>query len=317
MKTRILLLLLSVLNILASDLSVRVERGINVIRTWTDGVLSSEIRQTLSDCTNLFQQEKYIQDCSGWTQKLYQAWYSGNGTMMLKEGWTLEWECNGNMSSNRMDPEGGIWTTFTSGGSQGAMTVVNGNERTQIINASALRAEWKTNGTPAFSCPAEDDQGTMIFWYRTNSQAGLPWFIGTSCELVPGERKSIQIQTPVDCIWHFMGTDKCIRCGEPCWLAGWPQPSSRRSGSLSTGRPLQLSFSGTPGATYALQESFNLRDWTVLKIVEPDGQGGTVFILPDPAGTVFFRVQAVSTVTMNEEETRLAVEELRQFNNQP
>lgn len=314
MKTHIFLILLSALSVLASDLSVRVERGINVIRTWKDGSLLSETKQILSDCTNLFQHEKYIQNCSGWTQKLYRAWYCGNGAMPLKEGWTLEWQCNGNVASNRMDPESGAWTTFTSGGSQGAMTVVNGNERTQIINASVLRAEWKTNGVSTLSCPGEDDQGTVILWYRTNSASGLPWFVGASCQLLPGEQKSIQIQTPIDCIWHFMGTDKCIRCGEPCWLAEWPQPRNRQSGSLSAGGFPRLSFSGIPGVTYALQESLNLRDWTVRQIMESDGHGGVVYTVPTPAGSKFFRVRAVSTATMNEEETQIAIEEIRAFN---
>lgn len=317
MKTRIFLLLLSALQVLGSDLSVRVERGMNILRTWTDGVLSSETKQMLSDVTNLFQQDKFLQESGDWTQKVSLAWYSGPGPMMLQSGWSLEWSPLGTISSNRMDTESGAWTTFNSGGSQGAMTVVNGSERTQIINAAVLRAEWKTNGGFAFSCAGDEDRASMVFWYRSNTvAAGLPWFIATSCDLYPGEKKSVKVATPVDCIWKFMGTDKCFKCGEPCWLAGWPEPAAKPS-SLTTssyGRSLHLSFTGSLGATYALQQSPNLRDWHSLSIIETDDQGGVDYIISSPAGPSFFRVQAVSTVTMNEEETRLAVEELRAFN---
>ena len=316
MKTRIFLLLLSALTSLASDLSVRVERGLNVLRTWTDGALSSETKQLLSESTNLFEQDRFWQSGS-WTQRVSQAWYSGAGTMMLQKGWSLEWSADGIVSSNAMDPDSGSWTVFSSGGSQGAMTVVNGNERTQIINAADLRAEWRTNGGFAFVCPDNEDRGTLIFWYRTNAvSVGLPWFIAASCELTPGEKKTVRIGTPVDCIWKFMGTDKCFKCGEPCWLAGWPESAAKTSSltASSYGSSLRLSFSGTPGVTYALQESFNLRDWTVRQIVEPDRQGGTEYMVSNSAGSRFFRVQAMTTATMNEEETRLAVEEIRSFN---
>lgn len=317
MKTRIFLLLLSALQGLGSDLSVRVERGMNILRNWTDGVLSSETKQMLSDVTNLFQQDRFLQESGDWTQKLSLAWYSGPGPMYLQSGWSLEWSPMGTISSNRMDTESGAWTTFNSGGSQGVMTVVNGNERTQIINAAVLRAEWKTNGGFAFSCAGDEDRASMVFWYRSNTvAAGLPWFIATSCDLYPGEKKSVKVATPVDCIWKFMGTDKCFKCGESCWLAGWPEPAAKPSSltASSYGSSLRLSFDGTPGSSYAVQESFNLRDWFVRQIVQTNPQGGFSLSIPSPAGASFFRFQAVSTVTMNEEETRLAVEEIRAFN---
>jgi hypothetical protein len=133
--------------VIASDISCKVERGLNLIRSWKDGILASETRQLLTDCTNLYQQERYWQDCGiDWTQRVTQTWYSGNGAMPLTDGWILEWECDGDFVSNRLTSDMGLWSTFSSGGSQGAMTVQNGNgERTQIINVATLRAEWRTN----------------------------------------------------------------------------------------------------------------------------------------------------------------------------
>lgn len=317
MKTRIFLFLLSVLPILASDISVRVEKGMSILRTWRDGAFVSEVKQSLTDVTNLFQSEKYVQESGDWTQKVSLAWYSGPGPMMLRQGWSLEWR-EGVVVSNGMNLELGTWSTFSSGGNQGAMTVVNGTERTQIINAAVLRAEWRTNGV-VYTCSREDDQGTLILWYRTNAPVGLPWFVGASCELVPGERKSLKIGTPVDCVWRFMGIDKCVSCGDPCWLAGWPKPAAQKSilkGS-SYGRSLQLSFLGAPGATYVLQQSFNLRDWSTSQAIVADDQGGVGPTLLSPAENSFFRVQAVSTATMNEAETAEALKEIREFNNQP
>lgn len=320
MKTQLFLILCVALNALASDLSCKVERGLSILKTWKDGLFVSEVRQCLTECTNLYQQEKYVQESGAWTQKLSQAWYSGNGTMPLREGWVLEWECDGDVVSNHMDLDSGAWSLFSSGGNQGAVTVVNGAERTQIINAAILRAEWRTNGT-VYSCPNEDDQGTMILWYRTNAPVGLPWFVGLSCELTPGERKSLRIPTPVDCVWRFMGTDKCVSCGKPCWLAAWPQPAAKTTTSTMTassdGSFLQLSFSGAPGASYALKGSFNLRDWAVLQIVESDGEGGVDYRMPAPAGPCFFRTEAVQTTTMSESETAEVLKEIREFNNQP
>jgi hypothetical protein len=156
----------------------------------------------------------------------------------------------------------------------------------------------------------------MVLWFRTNAvMAEIPWFIGGFCSLEPGKSKDILIQTPLDVVWRYMGTDKCFKCGESCWLAGWPRPDAHGTTSASTlGRSLHLSFSGTPGVSYALQGSFNLRDWAVLQIVEADGEGGVDYQIPAPAGPRFFRFEAVQTATMNEEETAEAIREIRQFN---
>jgi hypothetical protein len=217
--------------------------------------------------------------------------------------------------TNLMDPDSGAWSTFNTGGSQGAMCVQNGRERTQIINCSTLHCEWKTNGVRS-SCEFSDDQSTMVLWFRTNAiMAEIPWFIGGFCSLEPGKSKDIFIPTPLDVVWRYMGTDKCFKCGESCWLAGWPRPDAHGTTSASTlGRSLHLSFSGTPGVSYALQGSFNLRDWAVLQIVEADGEGGVDYQMPAPAGPRFFRFEAVQTATMDEEETAEAIREIRQFN---
>lgn len=318
MKITILLLncLLSILPILASDISCKVERGMNILKTWTDGSLSSEIKQLLTDCTNLFQQEKYWQESGDWTQKISCAWYSGNGTMALQNGYELQWH-GGTVVSNWMDPDSGAWSVFSSGGSQGAMTVTNAaGERTQIINAAILRAEWKTNGTFSFGCPGEDDQANLIFWFKTNGPSSLPWFVGGSCELAPGQKRLVRFPTPVDTIWRFIGTDKCFSCGEPCWLAGWPKPVSQTTTTTtvsSYGNSLQLSFSGAPGASYAVRQSSNLRDWGTAGIVMASGSGMAGLSVPLSSSASFFRVEAVQTATMTEEETACALREIRDF----
>lgn len=313
MKTHLFLILSLALNALASDPSVRVERGIGIVKTWIDGFQISEFRQVLSSFTNLLQVENYWQEEGDWERKLLVSRYRGVSPMMLVDGYTVEWR-NGIACTNLMDPYSGAWSTFNTGGSQGAMCVQNGNERTQIINCSVLHCEWKTNGFQS-SCEFKDDQSTMILWFRTNSaMSQLPWFIGSSCSLEPGKSKDISISTPLDVIWRFMGTDKCFKCGESCWLAGWPRPEAQGTTSASTqGSSLHLSFSGAPGVSYALQGSFNLRDWAVLQVVEADSEGGVDYQMPDPAGPRFFRFEAVQTATMNEQETRDAIREIKAF----
>jgi len=314
---KVFLFLLSCLTAIAQP-THRVERGLNVVKTWMDGAFTSEFRQTLSACTNLSQIERYCQQSGDWTQRMAVARYQGVGPMPLVDGYTVEWR-DGMACTNAMDPDSGAWSVFQSGGNQGAMCVQNGTERTQIINCATLRAEWKTNSTFQHACPAQDDQTTMIFWFRTNAaSSGLPWFIGSSCSLIPGQVKSLPFKTPIDCVWHFMGTDKCFGCGESCWLAGWPLSAASIKTSTMTassyGRSLHLNFQGAPGVTYALQRSTNLRDWVTQSIHEPDNQGVLSVALPHPAGPTCYRVEAVRTSSMTEEETAEVVREIRKFN---
>ncbi len=317
MKTRLFLLLLSVLQALASEPSVRIEKGLNLVKTWNDGTLISEFRQVLSSFTNLLQVEKYWQSTSP-TQRISIATYRGTPPMPLVEGIIVEWN-EGTALTNAMSTDSGAWSVFQSGGSQGALVAVNGNERTQIINCSTLRCQWQTNGDFHFNCQWDDDQATMILWFRTNSvSSGLPWFIGSSCTLAPGQGKSISLCTPVDHIWRYMGFDKCFQCGEPCWLAGWPESAASKNNGKTTassyGRSLQLEFSGQAGVIYAVQQSFNLRDWSTLQTMETTDQGGLQTTLPAPQVPSFFRFSAVQTASMTEEETAEAVREIQQFN---
>lgn len=308
------------LSVPGADLSCKVEKGLNLLRSWKDGLLSSETRQLLTSCTNLFQQDKSWAG-SGVTQRISTAWYQGNGAMPLTEGWILEWREDGSYVSNHLDNDLGLWASFHSGGNQGAMTVQNGDERTQIINAAQLRAEWKTNGDFTGCCAANDDLATIILWYRTNSVAeGLPWFIAGSCSLSPGQRKTLKLPVPVDCIWHFMGTDKCFDCGEPCWLAGWPEPAAKEQTitvSSYGGGSLLLSFTGTPGASYALKTSANLRDWRTERIVPPcDSDLLLRCPVPLNSSAAFFRLETVQTSTMTPEETAEALKEIQEFNHE-
>lgn len=315
MKT-ILLLFLALCSAAVAEPITKVERGLNLVKTWKNGSFLSEFRQVLNSFTNLLQTERYCQpDTGSWTQKLSVARYCGSSSMPLIEGYSVEWK-DGIACTNILDPDSGAWSIFHSGGNQGAMVTVNGDERTQIINCSVLHCEWRTNGWSG-GCQFGDDNCTMILWFRTNTVAsGLPWFIGNYASLEPGTAKDVKIDTPTDCIWHFMGTDKCFACGEPCWLAGWPDKPAHNGNSFSTvsGGFLHVSFTGAIGATYALKQSPDLRGWVTIGTSVADSQGGLNLDIPISADHSYFRFEAVRTSTMNERETEEAINEIRQFN---
>lgn len=275
----ILLVLGTSLLTVHAQIGYRVERGLNAFKTWdTAGGLESEVRQTLTEGTNLVQQEFYCIPTDTSTQSLYVHRYEriGNGTFWEVDGSSLIWLADGTVQSNYWVPSYPESGTFSSGGSQGIQVFTSGGKRHQMINFAVFNVYWRTNGDFQSGCSLGNDRASVIFWYRTNSVAsGLPWFIAASAVVVPGERRLLSVPTPLGTIWYHMGIDKCLDCGTDCWLSSWPAPALARASPQIKPTPsgYHLQFVGAPGFSYALQRSLDLTDWNTVAsgVLPPDG----------------------------------------------
>jgi len=276
----ILLVLGTSLLTVHAQIGYRVERGLNVFKTWdVAGNVESEVRQTLTEGTNLVQQELYCIPTDTSTQSLYLHRYQriGNGTFWEVENSSLIWLADGTIQSNYWAPSCPESGTFTSGGSQGIQVFTSAGKRHQIINFAVFNVYWRTNGDFQSACALADDRASVIFWYRTNSVAsGLPWFIAANASVVPGERRLLSVPTPLGTIWYHMGIDKCLDCGADCWLNSWPTPTlaARFSPQIKpTPGGYHLQFSGAAGFSYALQRSCDLTVWETVAsgVLPPDG----------------------------------------------
>jgi hypothetical protein len=298
----------------------------NILRTWENGVMTSESKQILSSSTVMYDEYRAWQlGCCDWTQRLFRTWYEGSLErddcyIPRKNGAYYEWFADGRSETNLCGPDDHTLGRLNSFGDQGAMTVssTDNSYRTQIINASTLKVEWNTNGGHVFQCPDEDDIASVILWYRDgNPFRELPWFVGSSVSLEPGKAKTIGIQTPVDTIWKLIGIDKCFGCSSPCWLAGWPKPAPYKKQTIATTSSydglLRLKFEGEPGVTYALKQSGDLRTWWTGGVSISDFSGSVQFTASASLPKSFFKIEAMQTTTMNAEETRLAIQDLKGF----
>jgi hypothetical protein len=287
MKTFILFLLC--LPLWAADPSYpswRIERGLNLLKTWKAGVLEHDLRQVLTGGTNLFETELYC--TGGVTSKVVKARFQGSGPFRLIE------EVVATPDGTETNRDSERWTTFRTGGNQGAMVCVNGEERCQVVNYAVFLARWKTNGFES-QCVLEDDRGTLTFWYRTNL-ASNPFFIGAWEFLEPGESKLVRVETPVDVIWHHVGVDRCRGCGKGCWLPGWPKPPAL---ALNQGT---VSFRGSPGASYLLESAERLGEWNPAEIFQASEDGTIKAVIPSVSAMRFFRFRLFSSATLTEGE---------------
>jgi hypothetical protein len=324
MKTPTFLILSLALAVQGSDIKCSPERGINVLRTWVNGMLTSEHRQILSSPTIMYDEYKAWQNgCCDWSNRISQTWFEGearDGYIPRVRGIQIEHFADGRSETNLTGPDQGTLGSFGSGGDQGAIVVTNlAGERTQIINAATLNVKWETNGTYFYyACPCEDDLATVVLLYRDwNPYREIPYFVGATASVGPGRSQTVGITVPVDCIWRMTGIDKCFGCGESCWLAGWPRPASQKKPTIArtstSGDSLHLEFDGTPGVAYAVKSSPDMRAWRTETVLSPDGSTHVRFSAPQSAASMFFRIEAVRTATMNEAETALAIKDLKEF----
>jgi hypothetical protein len=56
-----------------------------------------------------------------------------------------------------------------------------------------------------------------------------------------------------------------------------------------------------------------MRVWRTESIQSPDGSSRVRFSAPQSAASMFFRIEAVKTASMNEAETALAIQDLKEF----
>jgi len=326
MKTPTFLILSLALTVQGSDIRCSPERGINVLRTWANGTMTSEYRQVLSSPTVMYEEYKAWQisnECCDWSNWISQTWFEGDardGYIPRLRGIQIEHFADGRSETNLAGPDPNTLGSFGSGGDQGAIVVTNlTGERTQIIKASTLNVKWETNGGFfCYSCPCEDDTATVVLLYTDwNPYREIPYFVGATASVGPGQARQVGITVPVDCIWKMVGIDKCFGCGESCWLAGWPRPASQKKSTIArtstSGDSLHLEFDGTAGVSYAVKSSPDMRTWRTETVLSPDGSTHVRFSAPQSAASMFFRIEAVSTATMNEAETELAIQDLREF----
>lgn len=235
----------------------------------SSGTTERLLRQTVTHCTNILQEE-IVNQIQSPTQTVIRTWGTmrdQNGslfTVVTQEWLKITWE----PVFNRVRVESNFWHEglgflppnlpfFTIGFmghlSQGIMVGTEGRRRYSLRQHSTARLIWPTNSNLVCTNGGQEHQ-TWVWLFSQPRDVTVRLLAKT--DINPGESLVVKFPGPISDYYDFRGTDKCVSCGPPCASPSWPPMTKVRTAvmSMKAGKP-SLWFAGLPGSSVGIYRS--------------------------------------------------------------